>query len=216
MDLVKNTPFPDIFCEPEKKNHIFQGDIIKYKNYINTKQENLGFVILSNSCDLANLKNKTVISIAPIFPFNFVFNDMLSEAFKRTKNRVKELTSSEEVIEHFTTFVSQYIYDESNYKKKYTFLISPLSEFENEPTIAHIEHVTSIKKTELQIILKNRIKSIKPPWREKLGFKTGYIYNRIATYTPNFKGIKKWWTSTYKEIFENKKKELEKLIKNVK
>lgn len=211
MDLIKNTPFPDIFCEPEKKTHIFQGDIIKYINYINTKQENLGFIILSNSCDLENLKNKTVISIAPLFPFNFVFDDMLSEALNRTKKKLDTLKSSKEVIEHFTNLVSQYIYDESNYKKKYTFFISPLSEFDNKPTIAHIEHITSIKITELKIILQNRIISIKPPWREKLAFKTGYIYNRIATYTPEFKDIKKWWISTYKEILEIKEKELKKI-----
>jgi len=214
MDLIENTPFPDIFCDPEKKSQIFQGDIIKYKNYINTIKENLGFIILSNSCDLENLKNKKVISIAPIVPFNFVFDDMVKEAFKRTKNKVRTLKSSKEVIENFTDLVSQSIYNESNYKKKYTFFISPLLEFDNKPTIAYIEHIASIKITELETIFKHRITSIKPPWREKLGFKAGNIYNRIATYTPKVKDIKKWWTSTYKEILEKKKNELEKIIKN--
>ena len=214
MDLIENTPFPDIFCDPEKKSQIYQGDIIKYKNYINTKQENLGFIILSNSCDLENLKNKKIISATPIFPFNFVFDDMVKEAFKKTKKKIGTLKSSKEVIEHFTDLVSQFIYEESNYKKKYTFFISPLVDFDNKPTIAHIEHITSIKITELKTILENRIISIKPPWREKLGFKAGNIYNRIATYTPQFKDIKKWWISAYKEILEKKKNELEKIIKN--
>jgi len=214
MDLIKKTPFPDIFCEPEKKSQIFQGDIIKYKNYIDTKKENLGFIILSNSCDLENLNNKKLISIAPIVPFNFVFDDMVNEAFKRTKNKVKTLKSSTEVIDYFTNLVSQSIYNESNYKKKYTFFISPLLEFDNKPTVAYIEHITSINNTEFKTIFKHRIISIKPPWREKLAFKTGYIYNRIATFTPEVKDIKKWWTSTYKEILEKKKNELEKIIKN--
>ncbi len=214
MDLIESTPFPDIFCEPEKKSQIFQGDVIKYKNYIKTKQENLGFIILSNSCDLEKLRNKKIISVAPIFPFNYVFDDMVKEAFKRTKNKLGTLKSSKEVKESFTDLVSQFIYEESNYKKKYTFFISPLADFDNKPIIAHIEHITSIEITELKIILENRIISIKPPWREKLAFKTGYIYNRIATFTPEMKDIKKWWTSTYKEILEKKKNELEKIIKN--
>jgi len=213
MDLIKSTPFPDIFCDPEKKTQIFQGDIIKYKNYINTKQENLGFIILSNSCDLENLKRKRVISIAPIFPFNFVFDDIINEAFKRTKKKVGNFNSSKEIEENFTNLVSQSIYDESNYKKKYTYFISPLSEFDNKPTIVYIEHITSINITELKTIFDHRIISIKPPWREKLGFKTGNIYNRIATYTPKVKDITKWWTSTYHEILEKKKNELEKMIK---
>lgn len=211
MDLIENTPFPDIFYEPENKSQIFQGDIIKYKNYIKTKQENLGFIILSNSCDLENLKNKKIISVSPIFPFNYVFDGMVKEAFKRTKNKLGKLKSSQEVKEDFTDLVSQFIYEESNYKKKYTFFISPLADFDNKPTIAHIEHTSSIEITELKIFLENRIISIKPPWREKLGLKAGNIYNRIATYTPKFKEIKKWWTTTYKEILDKKKNEFLKL-----
>lgn len=215
--FIDNTPFPDIFSLPDDQNLLFQGDIIKYNTFLQTEKENLGFIILSNSCDLERLKNKGTISIAPIYSFNFVLDDMMKKAFRKTKNVLENFRTTKkkgvnfDYIKHFIDLVSNFILEESNYKKKYTFFLSPLQEFDVKPTIAHIEHVNSIDKKFSEVIIKHRIRSIKPPWREKLGFKVGNLYSRVATYTPKISDIRDWWIKTYNEIFEEKREELENL-----
>lgn len=48
------------------------------------------------------------------------------------------------------------------------------------------------------LLLKYRLCSLKPPWREQLGHKVGNLFNRVSTFTPKQDEIK-IWTKTYKE-----------------
>jgi len=221
MLFIKDTPFPDIFYDNDDEDHLFQGDIIKKEAIPITENAILGFLILSNSCDLNELKKKEFISISPIFPFSITFNNMLNKAFNQTRSEIKKIKNNSGNIEKFDYFdfmlnkLSNYIKEEANYIKKYTFFLSPLKEFKNNPSIANLENIVSISKTHSKILIKNRIKSIKPPWCEKLGYKVGYLFNRVATYTPDIKNIKRWSKEIYKEVLNDKAEEIKELIKDL-
>lgn len=49
-----------------------------------------------------------------------------------------------------------------------------------------------------RFLLKHRLCSMKPPWREQLGCRVGNLFNRVSTYTPPKEEIKSW-TKIYKE-----------------
>jgi len=44
----------------------------------------------------------------------------------------------------------------------------------------------------IDLLLINRLCSLKSPWREQLGHKVGNIFNRISTYTPPKDRVKSW------------------------
>lgn len=218
MLFIDDTPFPDIFIDNKDKTHLFQGDIIRKEALPDFEEELLGFIIISNSCDLNSLKDKDLISISPIYPFSFVFNDMIKNATNQAKkeiNRINHKGDKIKKIDYFKYFVDKlcgFIKEEANYVKKYTFFISPLKKFNNNPSIANLKNILSIKKNYSEVLLKNRIISLKSPWSETLGYKVGNLFNRVATYTPEIKGIKKWSETVFEDIYKEKKEELKKLI----
>ncbi len=216
MELIEGTPFPDLFSEPEDPNKLAQGDIIVFENFIKTEKNHLGFVILSNTCDLDRPRTINSISIALIHSFNFVLDKMIKDAIQTTRKAYQRIESEEKResfdFKHiFLESLSKYIYDEANYSKKFTYFISPLSHFENKPTIINLEKIHSINKSYYLQFIKHRITTIKSPWKEKLGFKVGFIFNRVATYTPKSNEIKDWWIKSYDDIYKEKIVELEKL-----
>lgn len=271
MDFIEGTPFPDMFVKDDaclsdgrKEKCLLQGDIIK----ISDKESRLfkkqmgavGYLVVSNSCDLVN-RNVRSILLVPIYSFDVWFNDHTK---KQLDGRAKAL------------------YNEANYEKKATFLISPLAQFGNKPTMAFIDDIKSIRfsfnvfnwddvpgidsakltnfltrvfgidwvnDTNLEkiedgniiqastetntlflvynhseaeailivddgrinkfearrvngklnvifnlytFLLKHRLCSLKPPWREQLGHKVGNLFNRVSTYSPEHPKIRDW------------------------
>lgn len=49
-----------------------------------------------------------------------------------------------------------------------------------------------------ELLLKYRLCSLKDPWREKLGYKVGDLFNRVSTYTPEKSDIDAWAKMTTK------------------
>jgi len=202
MDCVSDipdTPFFDIFETNEeickRGRCLFQGDIIRLVKgetdfFIERYPDVLGYLIISNSCDLDRLEKMERISMVPIFPFKKLLDEFLDKRIEKLKN-TKELENE----------VTNMIYNESNYKTKFTFFISELKEFSDKPTIAYLDDVRSVEIKSIDMLLKNRITSLKGPWREKLGHKVGYIFNRVATNTPDKEKIKAWWITTYNEEY---------------
>ena len=104
MLFVDDTPFPDIFTDSEDDAHLFQGDIINKDALPDFEEEFLGFIIISNSCDLHSLKDKDLISIAPIYPFSFVLDDMVKKATNQTRNAINKIKNEGNNIEKFDYF----------------------------------------------------------------------------------------------------------------
>lgn len=125
--LVEGTPFPDMFEKGKSckfGRYLFQGDIIEYvegeTNFFNKQEGAVGYLVLSNSCDLQN-ENKSLrpILLAPIYPFDHA--------------RVAEKDTYQGLIH------------ETQYDKKDTFFISPLEQFGDKPLLAFIADIKSIR-----------------------------------------------------------------------
>lgn len=134
MDLIGNTPFPDIFekddiCRSEKC--LLQGDIIKFDDEpkLSKKQyDSIGYLVVSNSCDLEN-DNVRVILLAPIYPIDVWFKEN-SKNKNGTNKRFSDLAKD--------------LHKEANYGGKGTFFISP-GKLGPDPAIAHIDDIKPIK-----------------------------------------------------------------------
>jgi hypothetical protein len=250
------------------KKCLLQGDIIKIADgeyyLFGQKEKAVGYLVISNSCDLEPERNTPMISLVPIYSF-----DAWLSKIPRTK-------------------IIDKLFEESNYHEKTTFFISPLNEFGSNPSFASIDDIKTIKKTIdvfrwhevpgddnrnlirflrqicgvnfeettefekiendnviqistgkhiifiilnsnkteatfviddcrinkfiiandgktlklrfsfYELLLKYRLCSLKGPWREKLGYKVGDLFNRVSTYTPNKANIESW-TKKYQE-----------------
>jgi hypothetical protein len=110
---------------------LLQGDIIKIADseyhLFGRKEKAVGYLVISNSCDLEKEKRNTaMISLVPIYSFD-VWYDKIS--MKPQDKIVNEL------------------FEASNYHPKSTFFLSPLNEFGGKPSFAFIDDIQSIKKT---------------------------------------------------------------------
>lgn len=187
MDLIIDTPFPDMFEKDGAsclKSHyekcLLQGDVIKIIegefSLFTPKEGIIGYLVVTNSCDLAQ-RSLNTISLVPIYSFDIWFKNHLE---KSTEN------------------ITKILFREANYVKKDTFFISPIEQFENKPSVAYINDIRSIDLDNYDILLKYRLCSLKPPWREKLGHKVANLFNRVSTFTPE-EGELKSWIEIYKE-----------------
>lgn len=206
MEYVSGTPFPDMF-ERSSDSKIFQGDIIRRDNdegdFFDGQEGAVGYLIISNSCDIIN-ENIEYISLVPIYPFFKALKGYMEEfrsKFEKINGKDKHYNKDSKVKE-FENQIASIIKKETNYDGKSTFFISPLDEFSGLPTLALIEDVRSTLIIDSkEIILKNRLCSLKNPWREKLGFKVANLYNRIATYSPEKDAINAWWKNAYEKDY---------------
>lgn len=215
MGYTANQPFPDIFestAACPENGCLFQGDIIKFSEgetdiVLERRGDVLGYMVISNSCDLDH--DAKMISLVPILPFKFLLDDFLLKLpgklhTKKVKEEREDRPFNAEA--ELKNAVAQMIFNEANYLHKFTFFIPALEEFDNLPTIAFIDDVRSIEVNSNEVnsagvLLRNRICSLKTPWREKLGHKVGYIFNRVSTLTPKSDEIRIWWTDIYNEEY---------------
>ena len=103
----------------------------------------------------------------------------------------------------FENAVTTIVYNEMNFTNKFTFYIPPVNEFRNMPTTAFLNDIRSVEVKSVEKLLDNRIYALKPPWRERLGYKVAYIFNRIATDDTKKEErdpIKSWWIRIYDDV----------------
>jgi len=145
-----------------------------------------------------------VISFVPIYPFRCLLQDIIKIVTKKLisqKKKHEREGRDYDVESVLCSKVAELIFSEANYARKYTFFISPLEEFDNIPSTAFIQDVRSINKEYKERLLEYRIVSLKSPWREKLGYMVGNLYNRVATYSPKTSSIKDWWKAAYEKEY---------------
>lgn len=162
------------YSKPEKI--VKQGDIVKSDNfpsYIDCPKVVSHLIILSYSCDIEQSKNKSehnkkikYISFSPIIPLNYFVDELkkqrkLTEIDEKIKSLVKELI---------------------NYRMPKYFFIPKIIRFGiRKDGIVQLDNVITLPFDEMYpIIEKDRLCSLNSPLREKLGYMTGYMYNRIA------------------------------------
>ncbi len=210
MDLIGDTPFPKMFDFGETcSNCLSQGDIIKITrgecDFFDHQEEALGYVVASISCDLEHRLLKR-ISLVPIYPFNITMKKFLDEKTIQIRKKKEKEQSEDRPYDAqaaLESVIANMIYDEANYNRKLTFFISPLDVFNDYPTIAFLDDIRSIELERTDILLKNRICSMKVPWREKFGHSIGNLFNRVSTFTPDVNHIKTWWINAYSEDYSD-------------
>ena len=95
------------------------------------------------------------------------------------------------------------MFEIANYNHHGWFFLSPHNIFNNLAAISNLEQISHIPLSEEKSLLDHRQLTIIPPWKEKLGYKTGYLFNRIATFTPEHKEINEWIDINFKELINN-------------
>ena len=162
--------YPDMYKKKKKTESLSQGDIFsRFDNKAIPKSEEkeLGFIILTYSCDLEHPKDMNYVLFCPIFDF-----DILIEKYLEL-NKNKTITNiNENLIRHVNNLFSN--------DTRYFFFMSPIPNLRKNPAYAHLEQITKIHKGFINDLIQNRTIGLRKPWREKLGWMVGNLFNRIA------------------------------------
>lgn len=180
-------------------SYLAQGDIFKRFNgtalprFSNPNQ--LGFMVLTYTCDLISPEDLTYIAFCPVINLKGLLKIFI-KANKR-KNR-----------ENLENIVSKRIFQITSNKTRHYFFLSPFPELSDIPAYADLTQIYSVEKDYLKNILENRIKSLSSPWREKLGFMAGYLYNRVAIDDVDKEAINEYVSISNKEFIDQYLEEL--------
>lgn len=185
------------------ENHLCQGDIIidlklKLIADFEPKEYFKGILILTYTCDLV-LEQDPVeyINFCPIFSLDCMIKPMIdiyAEKFRDKKSPDKEIS----------VVIKRKLKDICNYKRKNIFFLIADEILDNEDCYADLEQIYSITIDNVESILNNRKASLQSPWIEKLGFKIGYCFNRIALPDTPPNHIKNIFDSKYLMIIQDK------------
>lgn len=162
--------YPDMYKVKKKTESLSQGDIfLRFENKVIPKSEEkeLGFIILTYTCDLEHPDDLNYILFCPIFDF-----DILIEKYLEL-NKNKTITN---INEYLIRIVNNLFSNGT----RYYFFMSPIPDLRKNPAYAHLEQITKIHKKFINDLIQNRTISLKKPWREKLGWMAGNLFNRIA------------------------------------
>ncbi len=184
--------FPDIF-ETDKNNiptdHLCQGDIFtrfEDRRLPPVDPIEVGFMVLNYTCDLINLKDITYICICPIFKIDVLIESYLKAHPKKSEDNLKSL-----LIDNINILF--------NNKKKFFYFLPSIAEFEDSPAFADLSQISKLPIEIINDILDHRIGVLKNPWREKLGWMSGNIFNRVAIPDIN-KNVGKEFVEAYEFI----------------
>ena len=173
-------------------DYLNQGDILaNYPEMIkeiipNYQPQELAIMILNNTCDLVN-ENIEYISFCPVIDLNNYIIPVLDkiikqisktqENIKKTKKRWKDSQIEEAISKNLFNKVQSIL----TFTSKTKFFVIPHQSLGNKLAYADIERITTINFSKFTSITQYRVLSLNNPWKELLGFKLGYLFNRVAT-----------------------------------
>jgi len=159
-------------------SHLYQGDIFtRFDTRFDKKvlpivdPPEMAFMVLNYTCDLINKKDLSYIFICPIFKLEVIIEETLEALKLKYPNKSKN-----NIVKELSKFITRIL----NYEQKFLFFLTNNSEFGGSHAFADLLRIITIPVKYINNILENRIKSLKSPWREKLGWKIGYIFNRVG------------------------------------
>lgn len=162
-------PYPEMYIDDSHVN-LTQGDVFsrfETKLLPRTDPEELGFMVLTYTCDLVNRKNLSFIHICPVFSIEVIIADYIDINKERSEENLRKGLKDK-------------IYDISQFIPRNYFFLAPNPVFNNLPAYAEIGQIWNLPIEYYDEIKSNRLVSLFSPWREKLGWKLGYLFNRIA------------------------------------
>ncbi len=168
----------NIYDSEINKTHLYQGDIFKRFEVENApnilpliRPPEIALMVLNYTCDLISKKDLKTIYYCPVFKFDVVIKETLEGLKKKHPKKGKD---------NILGMLNNKIASICDYEAKFHFFLPKTSEFGDSEGFADLLNIRTIPVKFDKYILENRIKSLKSPWREKLGWKIGYIFNRIG------------------------------------
>ncbi|MBD3405655.1 MAG: hypothetical protein GF411_05935 [Candidatus Lokiarchaeota archaeon] len=161
--------FPDIYCEPVP-GQLCQGDLFRSFDddiFPEVNSDYKIFIILTYTCDLANPKGLQRILISPVFQLNIIIDQLQEKHGNKEPHKIQR-----EIIKR--------IKELSEYRRPFFFFLSPRLEFSHKPAFIDLTQISTISSEYQPKIITTRFAAIKSPWREKLGYMMGYMFNRVA------------------------------------
>lgn len=157
------------FSENEKES-LFQGDIfLRFEDKVIPKSEEkeLAFIILTYTCDLEHPDDLSYVLYCPIYDFDILIEKFIDKLENRTLIKINSA-------------IKDVVKDLFNNDIRYYFFLSPIPNVSKNPAYVHLEQITKIPKKYIEEIIMNKKASLNKPWREKLGWMTGNLFNRVA------------------------------------
>lgn len=182
--------YPTMYMSDEPPDHLCQGDIFqRFSDTVLPKSEleDSGFMVLTYTCDLKNPEDLSHISVCPIFEFEHMAHRLAQKLKDKTKKKLE-------------TIITNQLHRIAQNRRKFYFFLAPTLNLIEKPTYANLSQINSVRKEYIPDLLDNRICCLTSPWREKLGFMLGYIYNRVATANIDKDPIEKYVSDTKDEI----------------
>ncbi len=168
----------NIYDSQINATHLYQGDIFaRFDNEFekqvlpDVEPSEIAFMVLNYTCDLINKKDLSHVFICPIFKLEVVIGETLKILKEKHPQKSKDT-----VIKFLIKKISEIF----KYEKKFFFFLAKTPEFEGSHAFADLLRIATIPVEYIKNILESRIKSLKSPWREKLGWKMRYLINRVG------------------------------------
>ncbi|MHA2243885.1 MAG: hypothetical protein ACXADY_02860 [Candidatus Hodarchaeales archaeon] len=196
--------YPDMYVEDDESNTLCQGDIfLNFDEEVLPDNDNwqyAPYIVLTYSCDLARPKEILYLAVSPVMKFEELLTKTLEKYKTKTRDPKKNKEQKSKVLGEILNL--------ANSRQKFFFFLSPIVELKNVLLYSDLSRVFSISNDYIEIIIQKRIKSLDSPWREKLGYKIGNLYNRVAINDED--EVKKDTIKNY--IFTENKELVEKFI----
>lgn len=191
--------------------YLCQGDIIvgySSEKLLTFDQTPVGYIVLNYTCDLKQNEDLRSLLIAPIIKMDFFFDGIIKAVengyIKQKKSKGQKLPRKKKIIIQFFTALFQRFEQFSKYEGHSFYLLFPNSFFDYF-SLVDITNIINLDTKELNELIKFRKCSLCEPWKEKLGFMVGSIFNRIAVDDPDegdFKLMNDFVELKYKERIE--------------
>ena len=197
----QSAPFIEILSDVDSSLRLAQGDIIRgYSSSLLPvyRPSVTGLTVVSNSCDLEQPDRLAHVAVAPIFDLSPWIEQAVNERSRKLQAAGKK-PSYEDALEFLTGRLESL----ASYKDKNLFFFPPHPALDGVAAVARIVQITTLLIAELDGLSARRVASMKPPWRENLGYKVGFLFNRVATWSPRRQDLESWLDVEHKGTITN-------------
>jgi hypothetical protein len=196
----EDSPFADIYLDGNLPAYLSQGDIIanlppEYTNEFEPAP--LAIIVVSNTCDLVNLAATAFISVAPVFELGVWIEEALRQRMAKLKPEDARPTYGSILGD-----LANKVFDLANYQNKRHFFLPPHKGWGNSAAFASLDQLTFLPSSDFRILVDHRTVSINSAWKEQLGYRLGYLFNRVATPTPDKGQVQQWTETNYRSLIE--------------
>ncbi len=189
------SPFEQILTEDPLPNYLGQGDIavdFESNKLPVPEPPTSNWILLSNTCDLVQKEQMSYMSVAPVYELQVWVEDLVLERLRRAKDG-----GGVPGYDTLVKLISKKLHRLANYEDKRLFFLPPHRIFGESAAFTSLEQTGPLPISRYGNFLSSRVASMRSPWREKLGYKIGHLFGRVATPTPDRSHVQDWIKDVY-------------------